>query len=557
MLTANNSVGFDLILQRVYIQDDLNQSAKILLLLGSISTLILSQLYLQRSKLNKYEYYLLILFSVLGLNLLVSSSDLLSAYLAIELQALSFYVLASFQRRSVFSTEAGLKYFILGAFSSGLILYGFSLIYGVTGSTNLTDLKNFCLNVSFEGSNVLEIAIIFLMAGFLFKIAAFPFHMWSPDVYEGAPSSSTTFFAVVPKLAILVFLSRILLYSFPAYGHMWGNILLFSGLGSIVYTAFVAIKQDSLKRLLAYSSVGHVGFILIALSTNTLEGLEALFFYSIVYMVTSIPTWGLVVSCMEGKNKAQNNIITLAGLATSSPLMGFLGAIALFSLAGIPPLAGFYSKVFIFFLAIKNSMYFVAFLVLGLSVISTFYYIFVIKTIYFEKKKNWIFCNKISKGNSILLAISLVLLFFIFYNPESVLLISKQMSLTLLDPCIGNGGLSLNIFSDSFTISTFIEVVWTIVAGIFILVTAVLTLVSCIMQAPFFLDIFGTFFFIAAFIFALIATPISWLVTVIVSTVIYILIWVVKLIMNLILYIFKFILPFLKKLLIYIIKRSG
>lgn len=432
-LTANNSVGVALIFQGVYIQDDLTRSAKIFLLLGSISTLILSQLYFQRSKLNNYEYPLLILFSVLGLNLLISSSDLLSAYLAIELQALSFYVLASFQRRSVFSTEAGLKYFILGAFSSGLILYGFSLIYGVTGSTNLSDLRCFCLNGSFEGSNVLVIGIIFLMAGFLFKIAAFPFHMWSPDVYEGAPSSSTTFFAVVPKLAILVFFSRILLYSFPQYGNIWGNILVFSGLGSIVYAAFVAIKQDSLKRLLAYSSVGHVGFILVALSTNTLEGLEALFFYSVVYMVTSIPTWGLVVSCMEGKNKAQNNIITLAGLATSSPLMAFLGAVALFSLAGIPPLAGFYSKVFIFFLAIKTSMYFVAFLVLGLSVISTFYYIFVIKTIYFEKKKNWIFCNKISKGNSILLAISLVLLFFIFSNPESVMLISKEIALSVVD----------------------------------------------------------------------------------------------------------------------------
>lgn len=432
ILTFSNPVDYALVFQKTFLHDDLSRIAKLFVLGSSLATLILSQSYLQSMRINNFEYFLLILFSVLGLNLLISSYDLLSAYLAIELQALSFYVLASFQRRSVFSTEAGLKYFILGAFSSGLLLYAFSLIYGVTGTTNLINIKAFCLDVNFEGSYVIKLALVFLIAGFLFKIAAFPFHMWSPDVYEGAPTSTTVFFAVVPKIAVLTFFTRLLFFSFSTYGDVWEKILLFSALGSIVYSAFVALKQDSLKRLLAYSSIGHVGFILLPLTTNTLDGVQGLFFYTLVYMITSIPTWGLVLACLNGKKASQNSINILGGLPNTSPVLAFVGALAFFSLAGIPPLAGFYAKVFVFFSAIKSSLYLVAFLVLAISVVSTFYYISIVKTIYFEKNKNWIFYNDISKEKSILLATSLVLLFFLFFNPNLLLLCSQKMALSVI-----------------------------------------------------------------------------------------------------------------------------
>ncbi len=432
LLVINNPIDYALIFQKTFIHDDLSRIAKLFVLGSAFACLILSHSYVENSQINNYEYFLLIMFSIFGLNLLISSHDLISAYLAIEMQALSFYVMASFQRRSVFSTEAGLKYFILGAFSSGLLLYAFSLIYGITGTTNLINIKNFCLDSDFDGANIIQIALIFLTAGFLFKIAAFPFHMWSPDVYEGSPTSTTIFFAVVPKLAVVTFFVRLYSFSFSSFADVWEKVLLFSALGSIIYSSFVAIKQNSLKRLLAYSGIGHVGFILLPLTTNSLDGLQALFFYILVYMIGSLPTWAVVLACMNGKKNSQNNISILAGLPTSSPLLGILASLAFFSLAGIPPLVGFYSKIFVFFSVIKSSLYLVAFIVLAVSVISTYYYISVVKTIYFEKNKNWIFYNTISKEKSLVLSLSLILLFFLFVNPNMLLLISQQMALSVI-----------------------------------------------------------------------------------------------------------------------------
>lgn len=429
LLVFFNPIDYALVFQKTFIHDDLSRLAKLFVLGSSFCCLLLSQSYLERAQINNYEYFLLILFSVLGLSLLSSSYDLLSAYLAIELQALSFYVLAAFQRKSVFSTEAGLKYFILGAFSSGLLLYSFSLIYGFTGTTNLMNLKHFCVDLNFDGVNSLKVAIIFLCAGFLFKVAAFPFHMWSPDVYEGSPTSTTVFFAVVPKLAVLTFFVRLLTYSFSNFSDIWEKLLLFSAVGSIVYASFVALKQNSLKRLLAYSGISHVGFLLLPLSAYNLDGAQALFFYILIYIITSLPVWGVVVSSMSLRKNS--HITVLAGLPITNPSLAFLGALSFFSLAGIPPLAGFYAKVFVFFCAIKSSLFFVAFTVLAVSVISTYYYISVVKTIYFEKNKNWIFYEQISKEKSLMLAVSLILLVFLFFNPNFVLLCSQKMALSL------------------------------------------------------------------------------------------------------------------------------
>lgn len=431
LLTFQNPIDSSLLFQKTFIHDDLSRTAKLFLFGTAFSSCILCQTYIEKSKLNNFEYFLLILFSLLGLDLLISSYDLLSAYLALEMQALSFYVLAAFQRRSVFSTEAGLKYFILGAFSSGLLLYSFSLIYGICGSTNLINLKNFCIDSSFEGASLLRIALIFLIAAFLFKIAAFPFHMWSPDVYEGAPTSTTVFFALIPKLAVFTFFTRVLVFSFSNFVEVWQNLLLVAAVGSIILSAFVALKQDSLKRLLAYSSIGHVGFMLLPLASNTIEGVQALFFYTLIYMLTSLPVWGTLLFCLEGKKKSQNSITLLSGLPNSSPFLGLLACLSFFSLAGIPPLVGFYSKVFVFFSSIKSSFYFIAFIVLGVSVISTYYYINIVKTVVFEKDKDWLFYGDLSKENSFLLSLSWVFLIFLFINPSLLLLQSQKMALSI------------------------------------------------------------------------------------------------------------------------------
>lgn len=431
-LVLNNPVDSAILFQKTFLHDDCTRIAKLFVLGSAFVCLVFSQAFLERSQINNYEYFLLLLFSILGLNLLISSSDLLSAYLAIELQALSFYVLAALKRRSVYSTEAGLKYFILGAFSSGLLTYAFSLIYGVTGTTNLFDLRNFCLDPYFDGAVLFKLALFFLAAGFFFKIAAFPFHMWSPDVYEGAPTPTTVFFAVVPKLAILTFFVRLFVFSFSAFAEIWENLFLFSAVGSIIFAAFVAIKQDSLKRLLAYSGIGHVGFLLLPLAGNSLDSLQALFFYSLVYIVTSLPTWGIVLAVLGGKKDGQNNITLLAGLTNASPALAILAALSFFSLAGIPPLVGFYSKVFVFFSAIKSSLYFAAFIVLAISVVSTFYYISLVKTIYFEKKKDWVFYQEISKEKAVFLSIFFFLLIFFFFYPSLLLLYSQKMALSIL-----------------------------------------------------------------------------------------------------------------------------
>ena len=433
LLTYENPIDSIMAFRRAYINDDLTRIAKLFLLSGSICSIVLSQNYLENVKINNFEYYLLILFSILGLMLLISSFDLVSAYLAIELQALSFYVLAAFQRRSVYSTEAGLKYFILGSLSSGLMLFGFTLIYGYTGCTTLLDIKNFGLSQSFDQHYSMQLALILVMTAFLFKIAAFPFHMWSPDVYEGSPISTTIFFATVPKLALFCFFVRFFVYSFPNSSDLWGQLVLFSAVTSILYGAFLALKQNSMKRLLAYSGISHAGFMLLPLATNNINGIQSLFLYSLVYIITSLPIWGVVVGVMGGKKESQDDITNLSALAITSPLLAFIGALSLFSLAGIPPLVGFYSKLYVFASAIQGSFYLSAFFVLAISVVSTYYYISLVKSIYFEysTSKNWLFYNSLGKGESLVLALGLIFMIFFFVNPSALVICSQKMAFSL------------------------------------------------------------------------------------------------------------------------------
>jgi NADH-quinone oxidoreductase subunit N len=448
VLLINNTIGFKIIFNNIFIIDDLAFFSKIAILTASILCLLMLQEYTEQSKLNSFEYNILILFAILGLLFLACSYDLISAYLAIEMQSLSFYVLATFKRNSAFSTEAGLKYFILGAFSSSLILFGSSIIYGFTGTTNFGDLFYLINNISFNTSvesltyttetyyynNAIIIASIFIAVGLLFKLAAAPFHMWSPDVYEGSPTSSTTFFAIVPKIAVFVLFSRIFLSSFYTMIYWWQIVVIFCAIFSVVIGSFVALKQRKIKRLIAYSAISHVGYLLIAFVPGTLLGIQAVFFYLFIYMITGVSIW-LIITSIELQLKTKNNnknLADLSSLINANPILAVTFAIVIFSLAGVPPLAGFYAKLQIFFVSIDSSMYLLASIGILSSVISTFYYIRIIKTLYFEKNLNWNFYRQITQIKSLILGVTFFLIILLFLNPNLLNLFACKMSFVLL-----------------------------------------------------------------------------------------------------------------------------
>ena len=432
-LLFNNDLGFGVLFNNTFIHDDLGLFAKTFILVFTILCLLVSQDYFENKKLNSFEYYLLVLLAVLGLVILVSSYDLILAYLAIELQSLSFYVLATFKRNSAYSTEAGLKYFILGAFASGLILFGSSLIYGFTGATNFEHLSNLFLDsnqIFINGISAIEISITFLAVGFLFKLAAAPFHMWSPDVYEGSPTNSTALFAIVPKIGVFVLFARLFHFSFYNLIGCWQQIILFSAISSVVVGSFIALKQRKIKRLLAYSAISHVGYLLIAFASGSLEGSQALFFYLFVYMITGVCVWAMVMS-LELENK-QKNLSGLAFLIKVNPVLALTFTILLFSLAGVPPLAGFYAKMQVFLVSIESSMFLVATVAILSSVISTFYYIRIIKTIYFEKITRWNFYVPVTQNVSLIMGISFLFVVLLFLNPTLLNLLTYKMAAAIL-----------------------------------------------------------------------------------------------------------------------------
>jgi len=364
--------------------------------------------------------------------LLCSSFDLISVYLAIELQSLCLYVLAAFNRESAYSTEAGLKYFILGAFASGLLLFGISIIYGFTGTTNFEDL-HILFSLDSDNQHAIQTGIIFLSCAFLFKLAASPFHVWSPDVYDGAPLNSTIFFAVVPKIALVVIFLRLFVFCFGSQPHYWQYLVSFCAVSSVVTGSFMALKQRKLKRLLAYSSIGHVGYILIAISSGSLEGFHASAIYIVTYMLMSVGIWS-IVSSLENYDlvKRTRTLTDLAMISKSNPVLAFSTAIIIFSMAGVPPLAGFYAKLCVFTASINASMYIYSIVMIMVSVVSTYYYIRLIKTVYFEKISARTFYKPISKEISLVLGFSFFFTVFFFVNPNLLWLVTYEMVLCVV-----------------------------------------------------------------------------------------------------------------------------
>jgi NADH-quinone oxidoreductase subunit N len=362
------------------IVDDFARFMKVLAIIGSATAIAMSIDYFAAEGQEKSEYAVLILLSTLGMMLLSSAADLIALYLGLELMSLCLYVLAAIQRDSARATEAGLKYFVLGALSSGMLLYGASLIYGFTGTVSFVGIAA----ATKDGASLgLVFGLVFLFAGFCFKVSAVPFHMWTPDVYEGAPTPVTAFFAVSTKVAGIAMFVRATIVAFPGITTQWQQIIVFVAIASMVLGAFAAIGQRNIKRLMAYSSIGHMGFALIGLAAGTEEGVRGVAIYMAIYLTMTLGAFACIIA-MRRAGATFEQIGDLAGLARTKPAMAFMLAMLLFSLAGVPPLAGFFAKFYVFLAAIKAGLYTLAVIGVLASVVGAYYYLLIVKVMYFD-----------------------------------------------------------------------------------------------------------------------------------------------------------------------------
>ncbi len=362
-----------------FIVDDFARFLKILALIGSGVTLILSRSFLaEQAKI--FEYAILVMLSTVGMMVLISAADLIMLYLGLELMSLALYVVAASHRDNTKSTEAGLKYFVLGALSSGMLLYGASLIYGFTGTVSFAGIAT----EAKSGSIGILFGMVFLLAGLCFKVSAVPFHMWTPDVYEGAPTPVTAFFASAPKVAALAVFTRVALTAFPGIVHEWQQIVVFVSIASMALGSFAAIGQRNIKRLMAYSSIGHMGFALVGLAAGTEQGAQGVLVYIAIYVAMTLGTFSVILA-MKRNGQAVETISDFAGLSRTNPLLAFVFAMLLFSLAGVPPLAGFFGKFYVFLAAIQSGLFALAVIGVLTSVVGAFYYLSIVKVMYFDE----------------------------------------------------------------------------------------------------------------------------------------------------------------------------
>ena len=423
LLLINNFENFSQIFNDSYLIDNLSNYIKTLSIISAIVVLLISYEYINSLKINKFEYPILIISSLLGAMIMISANDLIVFYMGLELQSLPLYVLASIDRENERSTEAGLKYFVLSALSSGLLLYGCSLIYGFTGSTNFQLIAQ-----NFNSNNLgLIFGIVFIIVGLGFKISVVPFHMWTPDVYEGSPTSVTIFFALVPKIAAMTVFIRFTNVAFAGIFHQWQLILIFLSVGSMILGAVAAIGQDNIKRLMAYSSIGHMGYALAGILTGTIEGTKSTIIYLTIYAVMNAGMFACIFF-MKRKEKYFENIKDLSGLSKTNPLLAVGFLIMLFSLAGIPPLAGFFAKFYIFVAVLESKLYLLAVIGLVTTVISAFYYLRIVKIIYFDESKTSFQSVKSLSLKFVLLTSSLIILLYFVY-PSILIDMTSSISL--------------------------------------------------------------------------------------------------------------------------------
>ncbi len=398
------------------INDPFAKFMKSLVLIGAMLTLIMGYGYRKRGELVNFEYPVLILFATLGMLLMISANNLMALYIGLELQSLSLYVIAAFDRDSRRSGEAGLKYFILGALSSGLLLYGCSLVYGFSGSTSFEGIAS-ALNTIGADSIGLTIGMVFLCAGLAFKVSAVPFHMWTPDVYEGSPTPSTAFFAAAPKIAGVAIFIRVLVDPFADLVAQWQQVVIAISVASMSLGTLAAIYQTNIKRLMAYSSIANIGYALVGLAAGTSDGVQSVIIYMSIYLIMIVGTFGCILS-MRVHGQMMEDINDLAGLGRTNPLLAIALTALMFSFVGIPPLAGFFGKLYVFLAAINAGLYWLAVIGLLTSVVGAFYYLRIVKLMYFDEARES-FDSPIDKELVAVIAFCSILvgLFFAYPTP--------------------------------------------------------------------------------------------------------------------------------------------
>ena len=396
-----------------FVSDAFARFMKVLTLLGSLTAIILSLGYLREEKINRFEYPILILLSTLGMMVMISANELISLYLGLELQSLALYVVAAIHRDNVKSSEAGLKYFVLGALSSGMLLYGMSLVYGFTGSVSF---EAIAASVHGGHGTGVTFGLVFILAGLAFKISAVPFHMWTPDVYEGAPTPVTAFFATAPKMAAMAILVRLLVDAFPGVTREWQQIITFMAIASMALGAFAALTQTNIKRLMAYSSIGNMGYALVGLASGTVQGVEGIAIFMAIYLAMTLGAFACILSMKTDKGRVET-IDDLAGLSRTNPLIAAMLMLIMFSLIGIPPLAGFFGKFYVFAAAMKANLLALAIIGILTSVVSAFYYLRLVKVMYLDAPR----VTFLPVGGEVKLVMTLaglfVLLFWVFPAP--------------------------------------------------------------------------------------------------------------------------------------------
>src|SRR5882672_8868518 len=400
----------------VFVTDAFAQFMKALVLIGSAVTILMGMRYNEEQGIARFEFPVLVLLATTGMMVMISANDLITLYVGLELQNLALYVVASFNRDSVRSSEAGLKYFVLGALSSGMLLYGASLVYGFAGTTGFDDLTKLLTGGAPVETGIL-IGLVFVIVGLAFKVSAVPFHMWTPDVYEGAPTPVSAFFAAAPKLAAIGLFMRVMVGPFRELHGEWLQIIWFIAVASMILGAVAAVAQTNIKRLMAYSSIGNMGYALVGLAPGTLEGIRGVLVYVAIYLFMTLGTFGCIL-LMRQKGKLVEGIYDLAGLSRTNPPMAAALAIFMFSLAGVPPLAGFFGKFYVFYAAVQTGLIWLAVIGFVTSVVSAFYYLRIVKLMYFDepvasfdRSPGWSM-NAIIAGSSLL-----VLLFLVFAGP--------------------------------------------------------------------------------------------------------------------------------------------
>jgi NADH-quinone oxidoreductase subunit N len=402
--------------QGAFIADGFARFMKLLVLAGAVLALLMSFGDLSRAKLLSFEYSVLVLLSVVGMMLMISAGDLIALFLGIELQSLALYVIAAIKRDSVRSSEAGLKYFVLGSLSSGMLLYGCSLIYGFTGSIDFASIAAAAKGLSYAEAAGLNLGLVFLLVGIAFKVSAVPFHMWTPDVYEGAPTPVTAFFASAPKMAAMALLVRVVTQAFPGLVSQWQQIIVFLSIASMLLGAFAAIGQSNIKRLMAYSSIGHVGYALIGVAAGSEIGIQSVIVYLTVYLFMTAGTFACILS-MRTNSGMVEEIDSLSGLANTNLPMAFVLALMLFSMAGIPPLAGFFAKLYVFQAAIDANLITLAIIGVLASVVAAYYYLRVIKIMFFDEAREQFLPVERGPGLVMTLSAAFVLLFVLVPAP--------------------------------------------------------------------------------------------------------------------------------------------